>query len=113
MTAERALLERAAKAAGSHDLFFQWEQEGKTLRYVGQREWNPLADDGDALRLAVKLGIEISIRSATTAAYLWEPVPSSGRPYAMVHFSDSTDPYAATRLAIVRAAASMAGGEGG
>ena len=54
MMTERELLELAAKA------------EGRTLKYMTQhikgREpeefiacWNPLTDDGDALRLAVKL----------------------------------------------------------
>jgi hypothetical protein len=52
-------------------------------------EWNPLTDDGDALRLAVKLDLSIDD--------------------ACVIYSDgaSDDRYAATRRAIVRAAASI------
>ena len=52
--------------------------------------WNPLADDGDALRLAVKLGMFMRqlVREIPRAEY-------------------AADPYAATRRAIVRAAAEI------
>jgi hypothetical protein len=64
--------------------------------------WNPLTDDGDALRLAVKLKIDVMHTNthspqvhalAANKVQVWE---------------DSTDdPYAATRRAIVRAAAEI------
>ena len=45
---DRQLLELAAKAAFGH-----------TVNFAGWK-WNPLTDDGDALRLAEKLKLEIS-----------------------------------------------------
>ena len=45
---DRELLERAAKAAGIHP-------------HDIECTWNPLTHDGDALRLAVKLGITIDL----------------------------------------------------
>lgn len=100
---DRGLLELAAKAAGitSDSRTLEggyWIPEGSEL----QRPWNPLTDDGDALRLAVKIGISISI-----------PLPNKRAD--LVCFSDSSisaieahgDPYAATRRAIVLAAAEI------
>lgn len=75
---DRELLELAAKAIGI-DYWFGKE---------GTVEWNPLTDDGDALRLAVKI----------------EWIPSR---VEVVGLSMNEDPYAATRRAIVRAAAAM------
>ena len=99
---DRELLELAAKA------------EGRKLKYMTQhiegREpeefiacWNPLIDDGDALRLATKLmmSLEVSEYEASTYAYAGK-VP---RVYAMELWRDDVD--AATRRAIVRAAAEM------
>ena len=88
---DRELLEFAAKAAGYKKRF---------VHYLG---WNPLTDDGDALRLAVKLGLGVS-------------VPLGYKRTDVVAFSDSrinaieshgSDPLAATRRAIVRAAAEI------
>ena len=69
-----------------------------------RRNWNPLTDDGDALRLAVKLAmsVEISDYEASTYAYAGN-VP---RVYAMELWRNDKD--AATRRAIVRAAAEVA-----
>ena len=89
---DRELLEFAAKAAGYKKRF---------VHYLG---WNPLTDDGDALRLAVKLGIEIipdlQVNEVLTAfmvgSYGYNTAEEIG-----------TDPLAATRRAIVRAAAEI------
>ena len=60
---DRELLELAAKAAGLHvDVRstipgWLWVRESKT--HGPYRLWNPLTDDGDALRLAVRLSIEV------------------------------------------------------
>jgi len=106
MMSDRELLELAAKAAGTE--IFQWVgrdagQETATVMPYGL-EWNPLTDDGDALRLAVKLGLKVSVgydiglvfcRLAESAAHeVWEPLGKN-------------DPYTATRRAIVRAAAEI------
>ena len=88
MTTDRELLELAAKAAGG----------GFVIGY-----WNPLRNDRDALRLAVKLNLSADffddaicvgcVPNDNEAVQLMEPVGS--------------DPYAATRRAIVRAAAEI------
>ena len=101
----RKLLELAAKAAGmivGDDVMqYSWDYDMKTMLRRNcngtATQWNPLTDDGDALRLAVKvLG--------------W---PHGGRAFkdevcTMVSVGKLPDnPYAATRLAIVRAAAAL------
>lgn len=108
---ERELLDLAAKAAGvEQDLvltdprFITWRSQYDSEGY--NQPWNPLTDDGDALRLAVKLEItpgkhedtvvasrSASWRSGSAHCSLWEP--------------EEDDPYAATRRAIVRAAAEI------
>lgn len=49
---EREMLELAAKAAGYQP---QGMEDGKLYLHGIQYGWNPLEDDGDALRLAVKI----------------------------------------------------------
>jgi len=90
---DRELLEMAAKAAGREWLSYHLTK-GMCCRddsYGGLIEyyWNPLTDDGDAMRLAVKLGIDIS---GVQLKY-WDKT--------------SKNPYAATRRAIVLAAAEI------
>ncbi|MDX3985937.1 MAG: hypothetical protein QHC88_11860 [Achromobacter sp.] len=60
---DRELLELAAKAAG---LEYHWVKvDGGSLMQASEpgsrseESWNPLTDDGDALRLAVSLGIDM------------------------------------------------------
>lgn len=50
---DRTMLELAAKAAGINARWFP--EYAPSLRVFGGDLWNPLTDDGDALRLAVKL----------------------------------------------------------
>jgi len=93
---DRELLEAAAKAAG---IFLQWSRDGMCRPLNGlDEDWNPLTDDGDALRLAVKLGIHVSPRSVEVWRY--------GKEILNI-FEDDEDYFAATRRAVVRAAASM------
>ena len=84
---DRELLELAAKAAGI-------EFDGRFgCFYDGHlKPWNPLTDDDDALRLAVKLGFNDVAR--TLQHWLNEDF-------------NHGDPYATTRRAIVRAAAEI------
>ncbi len=82
---DRELLEAAAKAAGID--YYARAQSGGMLTDNG--EWNPITDAGDALRLAVKLDL------------LWRDI------YDYEPFEYERDPYAATRRAIVRAAAAI------
>ena len=102
---DKTLLELAAKAAG----YEFWDYNGSyRVRTRPNREeypewepWNPLTDDGDALRLAVKLRMEVNIEMFSTNATVHEP-------YSEEHEQHGDDPYAATRRAIVRAAAQLA-----
>jgi hypothetical protein len=91
---DRELLEAAAKAAG------YWSDGC----WNGQphRAWDPLADDGDALRLAVKLEIQSGY-----SAFSGEGVALWNRGFHEVREYGPDDPYAATRRAIVRAAAEI------
>jgi hypothetical protein len=102
---DRELLELAAKAAG-HD-FVVWpmwhDADGAYFndRATGQL-WNPLTDDGDATRLAIRLGLAVSVEyTVGSTAVLWGP------PTGHVREPHGDDPYAATRRAIVRAAAAI------
>ena len=113
---DRELLELAAKAAGieydsaasfstdpSHKFFGLWLKiDGEP--YEGQRRrWNPLTDDGDALRLAVALEIHVfRFYRLTTARW---PNATWAIDVRDSDYGDS--PYAATRRAIVRAAAEI------
>lgn len=94
---DKTLLELAAKAAGiaAHTFI-----DGSFLHILhGQivARWNPLDDDGDALRLAVKL--EMSIVFGANYVVVGD--------VQMPTVNNSNDPYAATRRAIVRAAAEI------
>ena len=107
---DRELLELAAKAAGLNvhwgsawqaDIMFR-EIPRPSIPLVANVEWNPLADDGDALRLSVELRIDIRINDYDTLCY--GPIITTHGSAAETH---GTDPCAATRRAIVRAAAEI------
>lgn len=108
---DRELLELAAKAAG---IDIGWRLDVATLN-DGQDgrniAWNPLIDDGDALRLAVKLGMNIALIPPNISNAFCEVAASfdgdSGWPSVRTQEAHNDDPYAATRRAIVRAAASI------
>lgn len=98
MSDDRELLELAAKAAGI-DATYHSPAFGMTYLvgsddYPYTESWNPLTNDGDALRLAVKLGLTVDLDYADEYVRVFT-VPPNG------------DPYAATRRAIVRAAAEI------
>ena len=102
---DRELLEDAAKAVG---YVLVWGDKYKLgddeidctdMPYIrsgqpdeGDVYWNPITDDGDALRLAVKLHLPVE----AMIAFVAEREPDWDK-----------DPYAATRRAIVRAAAEI------
>lgn len=112
---DRELLEMAAKAAEikstgwikkSHE-WFQCDGVGFNDEYDCQQLWNPLTDDGDALKLAVKLNLRLVHHPVLNQVLV--------RPYHSNEWEDEAredcenhpDPYAATRRAIVRAAAEI------
>jgi hypothetical protein len=98
---DRELLEKAARAAG-HALGQHTQKDGALT--LGGVEWNPLADDGDALRLATRTNLEICIASPITYARAAMQEGLSA-PISEFHQGDAA---AATRRAIVRAAAALA-----
>lgn len=118
---DRELLELAAKAAGVDLKPMQINnvREQGDDRFVGymtdpeqwSRGWfNPLVDDGDALRLAVSLGIDLLFTpedvEAFAAQHAYEDHQEMITPWAWEGITEK-DPYAATRRAIVRAAAEI------
>ena len=91
---DRELLEKAAKAAGMEASYVG--PQGLYTHATDCKVWNPLTDDGDALRLAVKLRMCVSPYEYVTNQQVF------------IEIDDATDdPYAATRRAIVRAAAEI------
>ena len=104
ISADRELLELAAKAAGIEIYFDEDEDSYRTKASGNRRYWNPLSFDGDALRLAV--GLELHVINDGMVC-----IARTGFPRNLgVMESLSTDPYAATRRAIVRAAAEIGRG---
>ena len=128
---DRELLEMAAKAAGitggqsKHGYWNMTDIDGKSVvccsgwakfnsdtgepqnptfaDAIEELDWNPLIDDGDALRLAVRLGLLVdTIRRGYKEGNVCA-VHSTGAFYE----PKQPDPYAATRRAIVRAAAEI------
>ena len=104
---DKELLELAAKAAGfAGALDFVNTQQGR-FWVSSYGYWNPFTDDGDALRLAVKLNMRIGINSLQEGFVI---VMSDNKLTPDTHEKINNDPYAATRRAIVRAAAEIGRG---
>lgn len=113
---DRELLELAAKVAeivgeyvtnyGSGDYYYTGNQEGilYELPQGGMHVWNPLTNDGDALRLVVKRQIDVLFwpDNHVTCVY---PEETMNNPDIAETFGSNL--YAATRRAIVRAAAEI------
>jgi len=112
---DREMLELAAKAAGLQLCGYSWigENEGDDecetfeaafVKHNPEQElatmWNPLTDDGDALRLAVKLELEVSLGQFGTIIY-----PRHGKVEEIGE--DGCDEMALCRRAITRAAAEI------
>jgi hypothetical protein len=98
---DKELLEFAAKAIGLPECGWM----GPAFMYVKDNQftdWNPLESDSDALRLAVKLGLQIVHYSVTSKG---PDRVNAGRNGSPIPYGD--DPYAATRRAITRAAAEI------
>ena len=101
----RELLELAAKAAGiEHHGYcsdgYLLTGDGESGAYT---RWNPRHDDGDAFRLAVKLRIAVTHPEGDDLVRVWYGDMWTGPIYEYL----GDDPCAATRLAILRAAAEI------
>mgnify|MGYP001599692536 CR=1 FL=1 len=103
---DRELLEWAAKAAGMWKTDFALDDEDQVVYseesgfYLawGKGWWNPLIDDGDVLRLATHCEIAIKF-TAIRVICKWVNIRCQER-----YFEDRN---AATRRAVVRAAAAI------
>jgi hypothetical protein len=100
---DHELLKLAAKAVGIEPIY-----DGVEPPYIqtsiGLLRWNPLINDGDALRLAVTLLVNVYVDSRVVVAEICSDYEG---PNICVKERVSGDPYAATRRAIVRAAAEI------
>jgi hypothetical protein len=101
---DKELLELAAKAAGL-DLIF-WA-DNAAYKEPPHKRWNPLTDDGDALRLAVKLDLDVCTDHNDEEWHVNVWAKQKGVLGQSELRDENVDPYAATRRAIVRAAAEI------
>jgi hypothetical protein len=110
---DRELLEAAAKAAG---IEIDWDGDKALVVQLFRGnlknwlDWNPLEDDCDALRLAVKLGMEVYIDNHPSGCGCSEAQSHTHKTpenQARSCINHEGDQYAATRRAIVRAAAAL------
>ena len=110
MTTDREFLELAARAAGHSELIYcefwkcmaRWVEEDGGY-FDSNSCWRPLTDDGDALRLAVKLKLTPIMRDFGCDVTDFVGLGVSYEPW-------SACPFATTRRAIVRAAAEIGKG---
>ena len=115
---DRELLELAAKAAGLQVVWHEPDDDSEPWCFIPdchpphnrrQRDkesgviWNPLTDDGDALRLAVTCGLVVDCSR-----------PSAGEPYKQhtIWLDETMSNAELTRRAIVRAAAEIGRSKG-
>jgi hypothetical protein len=111
MESDLELLELAAKAAGLELTKEKADEDEFFTRKIGSGSyshvWDPLNDDGDALRLAVKLdiGVRPFSRSHENIAFCAVEMPDGSLRQTLVPHGG--DPFAATRRAVVRAAAEI------
>lgn len=91
---DKELLELAAKAAG-----YEWYGFGQRSN---QPDWNPLTDDGDAFRLAMKLKIDVEVHESEVWAIAADDISN----YQLLEWHKD-DKCAAARKAIVRVASQI------
>lgn len=94
---DQELLELAAKAAGINLVGGNWDSDR-------MENWNPLNDDGNTLRLAMRLRITIS------PSHIGDPCVTAYAPDWKLKAAEQVDDdiCVAARRAIVRVAAAMA-----
>lgn len=103
---DRELLELAAKANGFHVKGWVGDRIVFFNPVTGSAEdtWNPLSSDGDALRLAIKLRLDLTFYNGFQEVHA-EPSNGDGLSQSIEGYGD--DIGHAARRAIVRAAAEI------
>lgn len=122
---DREMLELAAKAAGFNFRWFkvkQWKNmRGRigpyryctgTVDVYGShhtKPWSPLTDDGDALRLAVKLCIDVSHDAIGMKSFVYARTVFNDEIHIGLSeiFDDESERHERVRRAITRAAAQI------
>lgn len=112
---DRELLELAAKAARMADATYcELSGDAPAMHVKDYGVWDPLGDDGDALRLAVNLDIDIQFNTGedeqTTTAIGLEPDDTTRSRGFTCTEAWGADKCAATRRAITRATAEIGAG---
>lgn len=106
---DRELLEAAARAAG---ITAPWSEKANAYRWSEGSEWvewNPLNNPADALKLVIDLALLVAVfpHEKFTKNHVEVCVTSDNRLSIDISEVTTGDPYAATRRAIVRAAAEI------
>lgn len=112
---DKELLIMAARAAGvvgeyrsAYVEAYNRDVYGMAPRWVGiSAFWNPITSDGDALRLAVKLDLHVVFHPALAQSIVRPYYCAERDGETIENLESNTDRYAATRRAIVRAAAEI------
>ena len=111
---EREMLEFAAKAYADDSVVKSLDGFEQVIGYSEEMGcdvmtiWSPLTDDGDALRLAVKLGIGFRHRAGGDGSTYPALVTVFTGSFDLTEYvSQSVDEFSATRLAITKAAAEI------
>lgn len=125
---DRELLELAAKAAGykvafddgmsatfDDGIYYTIDRGYPEANRYGSKWWNPLMDDGDALRLAVKLNLHLKAHQSEGLDYVTVGIENPVRDNYLntdeskwlADESDIEDRFAMARRAIVRASAEI------
>jgi hypothetical protein len=107
----KELLELAAKAARIEGEYVSWCYNGfregiRKPKDKHRRPWNPLTEDDDALRLSVKLNMDVVFDFDRVMVVFGNGDGTCITEY-FYELPNPTDRYAATRRAIVRAAAEI------
>jgi hypothetical protein len=111
---DKELLELAAKAAGAveldGDLYVPNGTAGKSLFNPDgavSTGWNSLNDEGDALRLAIQLGMNLCLMARKPFAIASANFMGNGTPRVQITELNGKDGYESACRAIVRAAAEI------
>jgi hypothetical protein len=107
---DKELLEMAAKAAGyrtkANCFYVDCDDNFNGIAILPDRgkkyRWNPLQDDGEALRLAINVGIEVGAIGSPNQVFCEARCDE-----VKIVQRIGDDKYAAVRLAIVRCAAEI------